>query len=124
MVTEVIHRDGVCTVAVRGEVDVANAPALREALQVTDQAKSAAVIDITRVSYMDSSGFAALLDTARRLRPRGVALHLVGSNSTITRLMEITRLNTVFQMHDTVDQAQQVIAATGSDGFPGEGLPN
>lgn len=109
LVTNVQNESGVCIVSVGGEVDIANAPTLRGVLHEVDTAEKAAIVDISKVTYMDSSGFAALLDAARRLRPRGIPLHLVGSNSTITRLMEITRLNTVFEMHPTLDAAKQAI---------------
>jgi anti-sigma B factor antagonist len=109
LLTDVQNQDGVCLVKARGEVDISNAQSLRSVLQNVDIAEKAVIVDISGVTYMDSSGFAVLLETARRLRPRSVPLHLVGSNATITRLMEITRLNTVFVMHQTLDDAQAAI---------------
>lgn len=109
LITDVQNENGVCLVTARGEVDISNAQSLRTVLQSVDSAEKAVIVDISGVTYMDSSGFAVLLETARRLRPRNVPLHLVGSNTTITRLMEITRLNTVFVMHPTLAEAQAAI---------------
>jgi anti-sigma B factor antagonist len=57
------------------------------------------------VTYMDSSGFGTLLSATKRLRPEGGTVNLVHCNSAIDRMLRITRLNTVFGIFQSVDEA-------------------
>jgi anti-anti-sigma factor len=71
------------------------------------------IIDMNGVTYMDSSGFGALLGATKRLRPEGGALHLVGAKPTVERMLHLTRLDTVIDMYPTMDQA--IAAARNGD---------
>ena len=97
---------GVPVLGVTGEIDVFTAPefkiAINEAIEsgVTDL-----VVDLTQVSYMDSSGFGTLLGATKRVRPKGGSINLVGCNDAIERMMKITRLDSVFNLFRTLDEA-------------------
>ena len=62
------------------------------------------------VTYMDSSGFGTLLSATKRLRPRGGSIHLVGCNDVIARMLHITRLNTIFGLHASEEEALRSLA--------------
>ena len=96
---EIIERSAFGLLLVVGEVDIANVHELEAALASADTGGGDLVVDMSGVRYMDSSGFAALLDCARRLRGRGASVHLAGCSSTIRRLLEVTRLNIIFRLH-------------------------
>ncbi|MHB1455693.1 MAG: STAS domain-containing protein [Armatimonadota bacterium] len=65
------------------------------------------VIDLIDVTYLDSSGLAALLSIHRKIVSINGCLSIVTSpdKQSITHIFEITRLNTVFRMFNTVDEA-------------------
>jgi anti-sigma B factor antagonist len=107
--TEVRWDSGVCVVDVNGEVDLATIPILKVALDEAANSQEAALVNLSGVTYMDSSGFATLLEAARSLKQRGATLHLIGPNKNIARLMEITRLNTVFHIHLDEDTARTAV---------------
>jgi anti-sigma B factor antagonist len=65
---------------------------------------------------MDSSGFGTLLGATRSLRPEGGALHLVGVAPMVERMLHLTRLDTVIEVHGDVDQALGA-ARNGKGGF-------
>jgi anti-sigma B factor antagonist len=104
--TEVRQSDVCPILAVRGEIDVYTAAAFKQAVValVTEGARHL-IIDMNGVTYMDSSGFGTLLGATKRLRPEGGALHLVGARPTVERMLHLTRLDTVIEMHPTLDQA-------------------
>jgi len=66
---------------------------------------------------MDSSGFGTLLGATRRLRPTGGGLHLAGPNTTIQRMLRLTRLDSIMRIYDTTDAASQAILG-GAEAIP------
>jgi anti-sigma B factor antagonist len=93
-------------VDVSGEIDVYTVPKFKEHLsKLIEEGHTNLLVNLKDVGYMDSSGFGALLGATKRLRPEGGTLALVGCNQVITRMLNITRLNTIFKMYDTEQDA-------------------
>ena len=93
-------------VKVTGEIDVYTAPEFKSA--VTEAIETGAVsliIDLTNVSYMDSSGFGILLGATKRLRPKGGCINLLGCSEAVTRMLSITRLDTIFGIYRNLEDA-------------------
>ena len=67
VLTEVVS-DSVRVVAVAGELDIASVTAFRDALQqVTEHQVSGLVVDLSRVTFVDSVGVGTILHAKRRL---------------------------------------------------------
>ena len=77
---------------VRGEVDLATAPKLQQALadRLSHGPPSILRLDLSGVSFMDSTGLHALLVAQRAARLLGGDLVLVAISPQVTRLLEIT----------------------------------
>ena len=104
--TQLKEIDGTKVLDVTGEIDVYTAPQFRDAVNtVINSGQKHLVVDMTNVTYMDSSGFGALLSATRRLRPQGGTVNLVKVSSAIDRILTITRLNTVFTTYGSVEDA-------------------
>jgi anti-sigma B factor antagonist len=104
--TEVQEHAALPILAVRGEIDVYTAPLFKQAVQkLLTEGTRHLIIDMQGVTYMDSSGFGTLLGATKRLRPEGGALHLVGTNPTVSRMLHLTRLDTVLALHPTMEDA-------------------
>jgi anti-sigma B factor antagonist len=107
---------GLPVLLVNGEIDIYTAPLFKQAVVglVSEGAKDV-VIDLSGVTFMDSSGFGTLLGATRRLRPTGGGLHLASPNSTIQRMLRLTRLDTIMQIYvqiyDTRDEAVKALSA-------------
>lgn len=112
--TSLRRHDDVSVVDVRGEIDLATVPQFKEAVSAAAEQSSHVVINLADVTYMDSSGFGTLLSANRRLRPEGGSLYLVGCNEIIQRMLSITRLNTIFSVHESEDDALRAIPGNGS----------
>ena len=126
--TSLRHRDGVPVLDVIGEIDIYTTPTFKEAVSTAiDEGKSSIVINMTQVTYMDSSGFGTLLSATKRLRPVDGALYLTGCNEAITRMLQITRLNTIFGIFATEEEAltaaQTPLASTSSSSAAGAPAP-
>ena len=97
---------GVPVLGVTGEIDVFTAPEFKIAInEAIESGLTDLVVDLTQVSYMDSSGFGTLLGATKRVRPNGGSINLVGCNDAIERMMKITRLDSVFNLFRTLDEA-------------------
>jgi len=93
-------------VDVQGEVDMFTAPKLREALvQETDQGKNRIIVDLTRVSFMDSTGLGTLVGGLKRVKENDGTLALVCSHRPVLRVLSITGLTNVFPIYETLDSA-------------------
>ncbi len=102
--------DGNRVLDVVGEIDVYTAPKFREAInKILEAGQNHLLINMAGVTYMDSSGFGALLSATKRLKPKGGTVNLVKCNSAIDRILRITRLNTVFSTFDSLNEAVQAI---------------
>ena len=62
------------------------------------------VLDLAQVTFLDSSGLGAVV-AARKLLGADRALELAGLNPAVEKVMQLTRMNTVFLIHDTRDAA-------------------
>jgi anti-sigma B factor antagonist len=113
--TSLRRRDEVPVLDVVGEIDIYTTPQFKEAVSAAiDENKPAIIINMTQVTYMDSSGFGTLLSATKRLRPLDGALYLTGCNDSIQRMFQITRLNTIFGVYATEDEALAAVNSASS----------
>ena len=97
---------GHTVVEVRGEVDVYTASLLRERLlAVIDGGAGRVVADLRRVDFLDSTGLGVLVGALKRLRMAGGDLVLVCDNEKLLKIFQITALDRVFALHNTVEAA-------------------
>ena len=87
---DIVERDDLVVIAVEGEVDLCAAALFEESLAVAAATDALAIVlDLDRVSFMDSAGVHVLLQfsTAERNRDR---LSLTHCPSQVHRLLEVT----------------------------------
>lgn len=86
-----------------GEIDLAVAPMLREVLHNTSSAHI--VFDLHGVEFMDCSGLGVLAGAQRGAGPAGGSVRLVAPTRAVCRLLEVSRLDTVFASYASVEEA-------------------
>jgi anti-anti-sigma factor len=94
---------------VAGEIESANAEEMSRALagQLTSD-RAGLVIDLTRVTYLDSAGIELLFDLARRLRTHRQRLRLVvPADAPLRRVLELCDIDRAAPIDVTVDAALQ-----------------
>jgi len=98
--------NGVVLFVLYGEVDLHVAPELRDRLtNAIEENAEYVVLDLSRVTFMDSMALGVLLGALKRLRPRGGELRLVVPHSDLRRIFEITLLDQVFTLDSTRHEA-------------------
>ena len=87
-------------IAVRGEVDLHNSPALRAEIlkHLADPAVRRLVLNLSAVPYMDSSGIAVFVEALQKLRRVGGKVCLTDLQPRVKGLLEIARLDTIFAL--------------------------
>jgi anti-sigma B factor antagonist len=98
---------GVAIVAVAGEIDVATAPAFEEVLTaaVRDRDEAGVVVDLTQVTFMDSSALSALVRAMERHKRLGSSIAVATDDTRITTLFEVSRLDHVLRLHPSRERA-------------------
>ena len=104
-------RDPWVVLAIFGELDMAGAPRLRQAV-VGEVAggNNRLVLDLSAVDFIDSVGLGTVVGALRRVRAHDGDLILVCSEPRILRVFEMCDLDRVFEIHADVDSA---VEATG-----------
>lgn len=95
-------RTGATVLHVKGDLDLATAPALGSVIGEVGM-PTHLVIDLTECGFLDSSGM-RVLAVAHRDAP-GARMDLVTTDAGILRALEIARLDTMFRIHASLDEA-------------------
>ena len=93
-------------IAVGGEIDVYTAPRLREAIVAAiDDGHTRLVVDVEKVEFLDSTGLGVLVGALKKVRADGGTLDIVCTQERILKIFDITGLDKVFGLHDSVSAA-------------------
>jgi anti-sigma B factor antagonist len=94
--THASRTNGTAVVSVRGEVDLYTAPYLwAEIDDVIAESPDRLVIDLSNVTFIDSSGLSVLVRAHKRLRPVDGTVVVRGAAEQVSMTLEVTKLNTV-----------------------------
>jgi anti-sigma B factor antagonist len=97
--------DGKAVVALRGELDVADAASVAAALVAVAARAPEIIVDLAGLEFIDSSGLAALVLARVQARRAGGDLLLAAPHDQVLRVLAVTRLAEVFSVHVSVDEA-------------------
>jgi anti-anti-sigma factor len=97
-----IHDAGEHVLQLEGELDLAAAPELRRRLE---EAGGVVVIDLSRVTFIDSAVLKELLRARMEMAERGGRLVLAGVPRPVRRLLDLTRTSELFEDAPNVDAA-------------------
>lgn len=92
-----------------GRLDAAAGPAFKADLQShLNGQTNRALLDMHDVTFMDSTGLGVLVSLLKMLGKDG-ALAVAGAQPSVRRLFELTRLDTVFRLTDSVGAAREAL---------------
>lgn len=93
-------------VAPTGRLDVAGAPALKEAItEAVSSGPPRVVIDLEGVSFVDSTGLGSVIAALKQIRSKEGELRLAAPNQQVRVVLELTTLDRVFPYYATVEEA-------------------
>ena len=101
-----LEGDATAILAISGSVDLTTAPSLRDRLaELIDDGRLCIVVDLTGTDFLDSTGLGALVAALKRLRMRSGEIRVVCAAGHVRKVFEITSLDRVFALHDTLEAA-------------------
>jgi anti-sigma B factor antagonist len=101
----VVH-DGLGLVELSGEVDLYTAPRFKDDLvALVDAGVVDIVIDLSQVTFIDSTALGVIIGGVKRLHERDGRLALVASSRPVVRILDITGLDRVLTVFDTREAA-------------------
>lgn len=98
-VSSITEQSGRVVIALTGEIDMENAPQVRRALLDNMKQKRDILVDLSQVTYIDSSGIASLIEGLQAARKQKNDLALVSVSQRARRVLELARLDKVFAIH-------------------------
>lgn len=99
-----VSLDGRVVVNVDGEVDVYTAPALRRYLDAQIQRGCRdLVVDLSAVTFIDSTGLGVLVGRLRMMRTQGGQLRLAAPAERVVKVFAITGVDRLFDIVDSAD---------------------
>jgi anti-sigma B factor antagonist len=107
--------DGTAVVSVSGDLDLWNSPALEQRLRsCVERGDAWIVVDLTKASFLDSSGLGALTASMRAVERKGGRLVVVNRSDQMRRVFELTGLLRVLNVMPSVDRARAFLAEVRS----------
>jgi anti-anti-sigma factor len=95
---DIVRAPGCVTLRVTGEIDMSTAALVREAAIHALRHQPALDIDLSGVTFMDSSGLHMLLATRRRAEVQGGHLRLLDPAPRVMRVLEMTGVDGMFEI--------------------------
>jgi len=90
-----------------GEVDLSNSSVVKKSLlKILEEGRSV-IVDFSALTYIDSSGMATLVEGLNFANSRDLNLYIAGAVGAPLQVLELTRLNQVFNMVDAVEAVQE-----------------
>jgi anti-sigma B factor antagonist len=102
-----ISADGVIILDISGDIDLANSPAMRKTLlgEIKEKHSSKIFLNLKNVRYIDSSGIASLVEGLKASRDNGARMILYALSPSVREVMELSRLQKIFEIYDSEEQA-------------------
>ena len=107
---------GVVVAAVTGDIDLSTVGPLRERLSELADSGETLIVDLNRVTFIDSAGLGALVGAARRAAAHGGSLHAVCARPQTRKLLWLTGVDRRIPLAATVDGALMLLAARDAPG--------
>jgi len=97
-------KDGTVGIAVRGELDMSAAPDLAEAIAGARSGDGTVLLDLSAVTFLDSSAIGALVAAGREFHQTGGRLQIGPRSDVVSRVLEITGLSEQSDAFDVLPQ--------------------
>ncbi|MGR3501915.1 STAS domain-containing protein [Pseudaestuariivita sp.] len=99
------HGDAQIVVAREPRIDAAVAIQFKDRMKAETEGGSGRVIlDLSQVDFIDSSGLGAIVAAMKQMSNRR-RLELAGLTETVAKVFRLTRMDTIFVVHPTVEDA-------------------
>ena len=102
------EREGLVRVSLRGELDLSTVEKVEDELRrIEDRGDELLVLDLSGLTFLDSTGLRLMVTADQRARKSGRRLALVKGPDTVHRVFTITKLDERLRMVDDVKELER-----------------
>ena len=106
MAVKIEIKNGLTVCSVDGEIDINSSPDIKKAFdKVLSKKTPRIIVNLSKVTYVDSSGLATLVGILKNMRSYGGRMRLAGMSPKIKSLFEITKLDKLFDIMASEEEA-------------------
>lgn len=103
---DVTQQGDVTVINVEGQLIVGNRQELKQkVLEELENGARKFLVDFSNTGYIDSSGLGVLVSLSKKIREQDGELRLANLNDDLRTLFELTKLDTLFHISDSRDEA-------------------
>lgn len=95
----------------QSNLDASNVKSFRDVMQPIMAANNNVLLDMSALSFVDSSGLGALLSCLRSMNGKSGALRLFGLTRPVLALFELVRMHRIFLIYNSREDALQDVGA-------------
>ena len=107
------EKENIGVISVKGEVDMFTSPSLREKLlPFFKKNVKGIIVDLSEVSFMDSSGIATLVEGLQWSKKAGKKFILTGLGTNVKNALELTKLDNIFNIKTDRDDAYKKLCGS------------
>ncbi len=103
--------EGVAIITMDGHLDALSAPQAKEAFREYGNGEYHAVVDLAKVSFIDSSGLASLISGLKTFRAQGKQFRLAAVQPNVRQVLTLTMLDRAFDIRPDVRTAVSSVGA-------------
>jgi len=102
----ILKKGSVIIIVPEGELDVSNVPKLKKVFdEVLREGHTKIIIDLDKVTYMDSSALGVLVNTLKELHKKNGTLKIANLSGNVERIFKLTRLIKFFETYPSAREA-------------------
>ena len=97
------HEANYIVLALEGEFDLSSSPKVRESLLANLNKRKDLLMDLSAVSYIDSSGIACMVEALQLAQQRALKFGCVHISQAVRKVLTLARLDQVFPIYTSID---------------------
>jgi anti-sigma B factor antagonist len=107
MAVKMENKNGLTVCHMEGEIDINTSPDIKKTFdKLISKKEPKIIINFSKVTYVDSSGLATLVEILKNMRTYGGKMKLTNLSPKVKSLFEITKLEKLFEI--MVDEAEAI----------------
>ncbi|MFZ4537065.1 STAS domain-containing protein [Propionivibrio sp.] len=99
------NTSGILITAEGENLDASNSKDFKESIQPYLDSHILAIVDLSPLRFVDSSGLGVLLSCLRTMNNKESQLKLIGLTKPVRALFELVRMHRIFSIYNSLDEA-------------------
>ena len=99
--------EGYTVIGLEGDIDLSCSPDARKSILEVLQSNANLLVDLSKVSYIDSSGVASLVEGYQTAKKQTLKFGLIGVSEAAMSVLKLARLDKVFPIYASAEEYEK-----------------